>query len=672
MKQGSRTLACAAALFALNAYITLRLFFTDYTRQMGSIEAAYIGLARYISRHWSDLGWFPLWYGGIPYPDTYPPLLHWICAGVVTLTGCSPGLAHHFVTAALYALGPATLFWMAWRLCGNRACAFAAALGYSLLSPTCWLVKEVRFDAGGYFAARRLGTLVVYGEGPHITSMCLLPVAIGLLHLALEKRKPWYWVGAAVAIASVPMSNWLGGMALAMAIASYLLGKAEKPGTDGKFDAAAARAWLPTAALGMFAYAIALPWLGPSTIKVIQANAPRVANGFTSDAAQRAFVAGVAAAFLVLAWTMARARFAGHVRFAVLFLFATAATALGRYWLKLSLVPQPERYHLEMDMAFWVAAAFLAWPFVERMPRRAALAAAAVVCVACIPIVVHQRRWARDQERPIDIRTTIEYKAGKWLDAQLPGARVFVPGSIAFWLAAFSDAPQIKGGFDNGILNPMLPHVIFQIEAGEKQQLMLDFLRAYGCDAAMGGGKESAEVYHPIAHPEKFHGLTELWRDGGDAIYDVPRRARSLAHAMLPGDLPQVQPVAYDSAAIQPYLAALENSAYPAARLEWRAPSHMIITGDLRPQHIVNVQVSWDKGWRASAGSQEVPVHSDKLGQMVVEPRCSGPCTIELHYDGGAEGRWSRAISRAAIGGGAIWILAGIVWRRRSGSTTTN
>jgi hypothetical protein len=35
-----KTAAAALALFALNALITLRLFHVDYTRQMGSIEAA--------------------------------------------------------------------------------------------------------------------------------------------------------------------------------------------------------------------------------------------------------------------------------------------------------------------------------------------------------------------------------------------------------------------------------------------------------------------------------------------------------------------------------------------------------------------------------------------------------------------------------------------------------
>jgi hypothetical protein len=268
-------------------------------------------------------------------------------------------------------------------------------------------------------------------------------------------------------------------------------------------------------------------------------------------------------------------------------------------------------------------------------------------------------------ERPIDIRTTIEYKSAKWLDAHLPGARVFAPGTIGFWLNAFSDAPQITGGFDNGILNPMLPHVIFQVYAGEKQEITVDLLRAYGCDAVIAGGKDSAEVYHPIAHPEKFSGMTELWRDGGDAVYDVPRRSRSLAHAMRAADLVQLQPVAYDTTAMRPYLAALENPAYPPAAFRWRTPSTAAVTADLRSEDIVSVQISWDRGWHASVGGREVPAWGDKLGQMVVEPHCNGVCTIDLNYDGGAESWWARTISRVSLGGSLLWILAGISRRER-------
>jgi hypothetical protein len=63
---------------------------------------------------------------------------------------------------------------------------------------------------------------------------------------------------------------------------------------------------LSTAAAGAYAYAIAAPWLSPSTIAVIRANAPRVANDFESDTRQRIFSAAVAIAFLAGAWAVAR------------------------------------------------------------------------------------------------------------------------------------------------------------------------------------------------------------------------------------------------------------------------------------------------------------------------------------------------------------------------------
>jgi hypothetical protein len=56
----------------------------------------------------------------------------------------------------------------------------------------------------------------------------------------------------------------------------------------------------------VYAYAIAVPWLPPSTIAVIRANAPRVAEDFRSDTRQRIFSAAVAMVFLAGAWAMAR------------------------------------------------------------------------------------------------------------------------------------------------------------------------------------------------------------------------------------------------------------------------------------------------------------------------------------------------------------------------------
>ena len=67
------------------------------------------------------------------------------------------------------------------------------------------------------------------------------------------------------------------------------------------------------------------------------------------------------------------------------------------------------------------------------------------------------------------------------------------------------------------------------------------------------------------------------------------------------GDQVQLTPVAYDTTAIQPYLAALDDPACPAADFRWRAPDDAVITADLKPEHILSVQISWDKGWKAYA-----------------------------------------------------------------------
>jgi hypothetical protein len=188
----------------------------------------------------------------------------------------------------------------------------------------------------------------------------------------------------------------------------------------------------------------------------------------------------------------------------------------------------------------------------------------------------------------------------------------------------------------------------------------------------IGGGADSAEFYHPISHVEKLRGLTELWREGGDAIYDIPRRWRSLAHVMRREDLVRYPLASHGFAALDPYLAALDAPGYPAARFRWRGASAATVNADMQPDQILSVQVAWDQGWNASVGGREVAISSDQLGQMVVEPKCGGPCTVELQYDGGREGRWARGIDRAALGGGGVWILVAILWRKRASSTKTN
>jgi hypothetical protein len=604
---------------------------------MGSIEGAFIGLARYIHVHFPDLSWMPLWYGGIPFPDSYPPLLHVTVAGVSALAHISAGLAYHMVTAIFYSLAPAALYWALTRLGAKRSAAFAAAAGYSLFSPTVWLVPSFRHDIGGWFAPCRLDAMVSWGEGPHITALMLLPLAIGALYVAIKRGTPASYFAAALAMAATALSNWIGGFALALAGASFLL--ANSPGV-----------WLPLGLIACWAYAIAAPFVTPSTVATIQANAPLVAaGGFKSNPVlEAAFAAGA----LALAWALSKWQVERPIRVAALFFYFTASISLLAMWFKRNVLPQPERYHLELDLAFWLLAGLIVAK--ARVAPRILVAAAIAIC---LPVAILQHRRAQELERPINIAFTAEFEISHWLDANNASQRVFAPGTIGFWMQAFSDTPMLTGGFDNGERNTFLPDVIYQIYAGDRQDTMLAWLKAFGIGAIVGGGPKSREVYHPYAHPEKFDGLPEIWRDGPEVVYAVPRRRTSLAHAMLPSDLPQERPPAYYAKPLDHYLAALDDPALPDASFTWRGAGAASIAGTFAPEQVLSVQVTFDKGWRATVGGEPRRILQDKIGLIVVEPRCSGPCVVELSYDGGIEQQAARWLSAAALLAGIVVII---------------
>jgi len=637
-------LAAAGTLFAVNAFITLRLFRRDYINQMGSIEGVFIGLARYIRDHFPDLNWYPLWYGGIPYPDSYPPLLHSLVAAVSGLGGISIGLAYHVVTALCYALTPVALFWTARRLGASLYSALGGSLLYSLIAPSCWLTREVRADVGGWFGPRRLMVLAHYGEGPHIISMLFLVLAIGLLHAALQRRRPLAAVGAGLAMAATVLSNWIGAFALAVTVTAYLL---------ANFRGAWKSQWLRAAAIGLFAYAVAMPWAMPSVIGTIEANAPLVGGRFESNLTQKLFAAAFVVGLLLLAWALKLFVDEPGARFGMLLFAGMAGIALPAYYFDLSLLPQPKRYHLEMDLAFWLAAMLL---------LRWRTAVVAGLAVLSIPVIVHQYRIARIMENPIAIGSTAEYRVSTWIAGHLAGQRVFAPGDFGFWLDTFGDNAELNGGFDNGIRNRFLQDVNYQIYAGEKTETAVDWLKAFGCDAMVGDDPQSGESYHPLAHPERFHGLPELWRDGPEVIYAVPRARHSLAHALRPGDLLAQRPTSYDTKPMAGFLAALDDPALPAAAFEWHGESAARITARLKPEHLLYVQVTWDKGWRASVNGQVRNSRPDALGQMVIEPHCNGPCVVDLIYDGGAELRIARIVQAVALGGAALWLLLFHFW----------
>ena len=200
----------SVALFLLNAAIAWRLYHVEYLSQTGSGESLTIAYARYARDHWPDLGWCRFWFGGLPFQNAYVPGLLLTSAAVSWIAHISAALAFHHVASVLYSLGPVTVSWLGYRLTRSASWSFYAGLAYSLISPSAFLAPEIRRDLGSLFWDRRLHSMAVYGDNPHVTSLTLLPLAVLALDLALEKRRPIYYVFAASALAAVPLTNWPG------------------------------------------------------------------------------------------------------------------------------------------------------------------------------------------------------------------------------------------------------------------------------------------------------------------------------------------------------------------------------------------------------------------------------------------------------------------------------
>ena len=652
----------ALLLFAINAGIVFHLFRIEFTAPLHSLEGSFIAISRIMVEQPDEHFWWPLWNAGLPFEHIYLPLLQVIVASITKMTGWPVGLAYHAVTATLYSLGPVALFWLAWILSRRPGASFAAALFYSLVSPSAMLFPAILEDLGGLWDARRLQVLVYYGAGPQVSSLTFLPLAIGALHLALERRRPILFVAAGVMMAATVLTNAFGAVTLAMAVACLLVARA-----PGSFR----RDLGLTLSISAIAYLWISPWLPLSMLQSISANSPTSGGDFRWQISYSLAVAGVLAGCGLLWFAGRKWRLPTHLRFFSLFGFLLTIIPALDYGAGIYVLPQPTRYHLEMELALCGVVVFILLPWTDRLGRNAKVALLATVVVFGVWQWSNYRGYARQLIQPADTQNTIEYEMAQRMTEIFGPRRVMATGSCAYWMNVFSNTPQLSGGHDPTALNWMQRVAVYVVYAGTNDsrdgEISALWLKAFGVHGVNVSGPGSREPYKPIANPQKFEGLLPVvWREGPDTIYRVPQRSDSLVY-VIPREAMVAAPPAngVDTSGIEAYVAALEDPSLPVPVVTWRRSHSAFIQGSVGRGQIVSVQVNHTPGWKALVRGSPQPIFPDGLGLMAIDPECDGPCEIELFHDGGIEHSATRLISLSVMIGVALWCAAGLFKRRR-------
>ncbi len=602
----------AAALTMLNVWIGAAVFGLDYHHPLSSVEPAYMAIARWMSLH-PDADWAPLWYLGVPIQNAYPPLLPWLTSWLGGLAAIEPAAAYHWIVGAAYALGPAALYVLARALGLTVVGAAAAAAGMSLASPAALLLPSVWEDLGGGEGPRRLDALVRYGEGPHVLTLALWPLAVAALLKAVERRTP-VWVGlAAVASAAVALTNWLGSVALALAALGLLAS------LGWTWDRV--RTALGT---GLLAYALACPWLPLSTIQTVRANAPRTGGEFRMGGAQAAAWALLLAALLGALWFWKRRNpDEPALRFAVVFSVLLGAPAATMEFFGFHLMPQPRRFQLELEQGLWLLAGAAAAIVARRFGRRTMIPAAVAVALLAVIQIPRYRAYLDQAVEPVAKQQMLPYRAAQALAAYDPRARLYAAGSVEYWLNVFTDNPQVGGVFDQGVLWDFFQAYRFglgQLEGDGERAAR--WLRAMGAEAVFVSGTGGEDPFRTYwRDPKKFDGvLDEIWREGDDVLYAVPPHDGTLAYALSPERLAQRQPLNIeDDFTIAALSSAILQPERPLTS-RWESPDHLVLEGEIRNLDSVLVQVAWHPGWYAYQDSLRAAVRCDALGMIVVEP----------------------------------------------------
>jgi hypothetical protein len=658
LSRGKEILLDFFLVFLFTAILIRPYFKAKYTDKWASIESTFISDARFLMEHWPHPQWQPLWYGGTRFDYVYPPALRYGTAIISKVTGFWPVKAYHFYTAFFYALGIAGVYLLMRIGSGSRGCAWLGALATALMSPIFLFMPRYRGDAW-MLQPQRLGVLVKYGEGPHMTALALIPIALAFAWIALEKRALWAVALSALFSAAVVSNNFYGATALAVfypiLVWSFWITRQDR------------RILLPAIVIPVLAYGLTAFWLVPSYFKVTAENMKYVSEHGTTWSIWVALV--VAVAFAVVTDKLARGNtgrtwevfVAGSVVFFSL-------NVLGNHYFNFRISGEPSRLLPELDMIYIMAVVLLLrWMWSRPNIVLNGVAVAIVVASFATTLGYIRHAWHMFPLWP-DYQNRVEYKITDWIWKNMPDSRILSSGSVRFWYDAWHDLNEIGGGSDQGILNGRVEPAQWETNLGPAARPSILWMQSMGVDGIYVSDARSQEVFKDFTFPKKFEGaLPAAFDDGqGNVIYRVPRRYLPRVRVVDTAQFNAAKVPRFndDVDYLQQYVDAIEKGPDAPGTLVRQGTDAMRAHVAVQPGQSVVVQESFDPAWHAWSDGKPVPIRKDVMGFMVLDPP-PGDREIDLAFLTPLENQVGRVVTVLSLLAIAALAWMGIRAERR-------
>ncbi len=481
-----------------------------YPTQISLIPTT-VALVRFIEEH-GFVSWYPYWYLGNPLHYLTGPILPVIC---LVLHRIFPALNFFDIVYILiffsFILGPLGLFFFVRKLSGNFFLSLVSFLFFLFLP---W----------HYFSG------LVLDNGSHILALMVLPWVLWLSLFALEKWHKAWVILATLAMAFVILIDSLIGVPLVVGLVLFVSLKILKS-TEG-IEIKIAKALF----LLVLGWLLTFWWFSPGYwLTILQA--PSLAGkGLLSVVVWLGrlllnLVPLVLAVFSVSRFKKIKDRtliftlgWLGFFGFLTLMRFLSDPD----FWQDWS------SYGVELELGIAMALGLILnrWKFsvfqkIFSVSVILGLAAVWGYAFRWTPLLIPRK----------NIENTVEYRIGKQLSeiakplsasSGQAGERVFLSGSTAFWLNAFFDIPQVRGGKDETSVEPLWRQAAWEIREGPStssgQENTEKWLKTLNVSYLVVHTQDSEEYYHDFSHPEKFESaksLKKVFSDKGDVVYRV-------------------------------------------------------------------------------------------------------------------------------------------------------